>query len=141
MTDFSKVTEQGIADYKQATKGLVEPLVELRLPFPPSVNDMYVNNSGRGRGRFPSGEYKAWKEQAAWELTAQKPRPVLDRCEVYIDLDDRINGDADNRSKPCLDILVNSGVLAGDSKKHVKRVSIGWEKLAGCRVRIVGAGE
>jgi len=31
---------------------------------------------------------------------------------------------------------VKHGTLGGDSKKYVKRVSVGWEKIDGCRVAI-----
>jgi hypothetical protein len=34
-------------------------------------------------------------------------------------------------------LLVRHGVLRGDSKKFVKRVSSGWEAVAGCRVSIL----
>lgn len=111
--------------------------IELRLPFPPSVNDMFLNNKGRGRGRILSPEYRAWKDQAAWELKAQRAKPVEGRVEVVIDLDESRRGDADNRTKPVLDLLVQNGVLRGDSKKFVKRVSTGWEAVAGCRVSII----
>ena len=111
-------------------------MIELRLPFPPSVNAMFLNNSGRGRGRIVSPEYRAWKEQAAWELKAQRPAPVDARCTVEIHLDDRRAGDADNRAKAVLDALVNAGVLAGDSKKYVKGTYCGWEAVEGCRVRL-----
>jgi Holliday junction resolvase RusA-like endonuclease len=112
--------------------------MELRLPFPVSVNDMYINNKGRtGRGRKPSPEYLAWKDHAGWELKAQKPKPIEGRVEITIDLDESRRGDADNRIKPVLDLLVQHGVLRGDSKKFVRRVSAGWEAVAGCRVSIV----
>lgn len=112
--------------------------MEIRLPFPPSVNDMYANNSGGGRGRTPSRQYEQWKCSAGWELKAQKPQRFEPRAIVFIDLDDSRKGDADNRAKPVLDLLVEYGVLAGDSKKHVKRVSIGWERVTGCRVKLLG---
>ena len=111
--------------------------MEIRLPFPVSVNDMYANNKKGGRGRFPSSEYKAWKADASDALYKQRTRPVLGRCEVRIDLDDTRKGDADNRAKPVLDALVAHGILGGDSKKYVRRVSIGWERLTGCRVAIL----
>ena len=115
-------------------------MTEFRLPFPPSVNEMYVTNkSGRGRGRYPSDEYKAWKDHAAWELNAQKAKTFHGRAIVHIDLDDTRQGDCDNRAKAVLDILVTTKVLTGDSKKHVKRVSIGWEKITGCRVALEAA--
>jgi Holliday junction resolvase RusA-like endonuclease len=111
--------------------------MEIRLPFPPSTNNLFVNVSGRGRA--PSREYEQWKANAGWELKAQRPQLFPVRAIVLIDLDDSRKGDADNRAKPVLDLLVEYGVLAGDSKKHVKRVSIGWERVAGCRVKLLGA--
>lgn len=111
-------------------------MIELYLPFPPSVNAMYLNNKGRGRGRIPTPEYSAWKDQAAWELKAQKPPKITERCTVEIHIDDKRQGDADNRAKAVLDLLVSGGVLLGDSKKYVKGTYCGWEPVTGCRVRI-----
>jgi Holliday junction resolvase RusA-like endonuclease len=115
--------------------------MEIRLPFPVSINAMYLNNRGRGRGRIASPELRAWKEQAGWELHVQKPKPVTSRCEIRIDLDDTRQGDADSRIKCVLDVLVTAGVIRDDRKKYVKRVSIGWEKLTGCRVAILPEDE
>lgn len=112
-------------------------MTEFRLPFPPSVNQMYLNNKGRGRGRIPSPEYTAWKDQAAWELKAQKIAPFDGRVEVHIDLDESRRGDADNRIKAVLDLLVRHKILRGDSKRFVRRVSAGWEAITGCRVSIL----
>ena len=105
------------------------------LPFPPSVNSMFINVPGRGRAQ--SKDYKAWKIAAAWELKAQKAKPVTEPAEIRIDLDDKRRGDADNRTKAVLDLLVAQGILRGDSKKFVKRVSTGWEAVDGCRVSII----
>jgi Holliday junction resolvase RusA-like endonuclease len=115
----------------------VVPLTEIRLPFPPSVNSMFGNNKrGKGRGRYRTDEYEHWIAEATAALWEQRPRPVLGRCEVWIDLDDRRRGDADNRAKPVLDLLVKHGTLGGDSERFVRRVSIGWTKVDGCRVAI-----
>ena len=129
MTDFSKVTAEGIAEFANA----IRPL-ELRLPFPPSTNNLHINV--RGRGRVSSPDYRKWKIDAGRELELQNPRPFSARCEIRIDLDDKRQGDAANREKAVVDLLVSHGVLSGDSKKYVKRVSIGWEKITGCRVMI-----
>ncbi len=91
------------------------------------------------RGRVLSPAYRAWKEQAGWELKAQHPTKVTQQAVVHIDLDNTKRGDCDNRAKVLLDLLVTHGVLAGDSQKYVKRVSIGWEKLTGCRVAVEAA--
>ena len=115
-------------------------MTEIRLPFPVSVNDMYANNKrGSGRGRYPTKEYEQWRADATIMLYQQKVRPMLGRCTIHIDLDDRRQGDCDNRVKPILDALVKHGILGGDSKKYVRRVSVGWEKIDGCRVALEAA--
>ncbi len=111
--------------------------MEIHLPFPPSTNNLFVNIPGRGRA--PSREYEKWKADAAWLLKSQRLGKFEPRAIVFIDIDEKRKGDADNRSKAVLDLLVEHGVLAGDSKKHVKRVSIGWERVDGCRVKLLGA--
>ena len=112
-------------------------MIEIRLPFPPSVNGMFKNVPGRGRA--PTKEYEAWKHNAGWELQAQRSRiPALaSPVEIRIDLDERRRGDADNRTKAVLDLLVAHRIIRSDSKKYVKRVSIGWEVVTGCRVSII----
>ena len=111
-------------------------MTEIRLPFPPSVNQMYGAKRGRGRGRYILPDYANWRTEVYDALSKQKPRPVLGPCQIWIDLDDRRQGDADNRTKGILDALVEYGTIGGDSKKHVRRVSIGWAKCDGCRVAI-----
>ena len=112
--------------------------MELRLPFPPSTNNLHINVQRKGRVSSP--EYLDWQDDAGWELNAQLkvlPRKTMEaRCIITIDLDDRRNGDCANREKAIVDLLVTHGVIADDSKKYVQRVSIGWEKLEGCRVRL-----
>jgi len=109
-------------------------MTEFHLPFPPSVNDMYV------KGRIISDDYRAWLNEAGYRLNRQKPQLFQPRAVVTIDLDMKRKGDCDNRAKPVLDLLVKGGVLKNDSKKYVQRVSIGWEPiLDGCRVRIEAA--
>lgn len=112
----------------------IKPL-ELRLPFPPSTNNLYFNVQGRGRISTP--EYLDWQDAAGWELKAQKPPKIKARCFIAIELDDTRRGDAANREKAVTDLLVTHGVIEGDSKKFVKGIYIGWEKITGCRVRIL----
>lgn len=109
-------------------------MIEFNLPFPPSTNNLFINL--RGRGRVKSPEYRKWRDQARLWLVAQGAGEFKGQAHVSIDLDDKERGDCDNRAKPVLDILVDHGILQGDSKKHVRRVSVGWEKLDGCRVTI-----
>lgn len=110
---------------------------ELRLPFPPSVNAMFLNSPNlRGRGRIPSPDYKAWKAMCARAIKDQHVPPFVGRAVVKIDLDDRRQGDGDNRVKPVLDALVDNGILAGDSKKYVAGHECYWRSVEGCRVVI-----
>ena len=106
----------------------------LTLPFPPSVNSMFRNVNGRGRVK--SAEYKAWLVEAGVMLKQQKPRPPNGRVRITVDLDDKRRGDADNRIKPIIDLLVAHGVIPDDSKTYVKRMSIGWERVDDCVVSI-----
>lgn len=116
-------------------------MTELRLPFPPSVNAMFLNSPNvRGRGRIPSPEYKAWQAQASNELLLQVPPGIKGPVRITIDLDDSRRGDCDNRNKAVLDLLVAHRVIEADSKRIVRRVSIGWESITGCRVRIERVG-
>lgn len=112
-------------------------MAEYFLPFPPSTNNLYLNM--RGKGRVLTPEYRAWKIDAGKALLTQKPKPITHRVVLHIDLDDTRQGDCANREKALTDLLVDHGVLPGDSKKHVKRVSIGWEKITGARVAIEAA--
>lgn len=115
-------------------------MIEIRLPFPPSVNNLHFNVQRRGRVATP--EYLDWQDAAGWELRAQRsrlPRKIKYPVTVKIDLDNKRRGDADNRSKAVLDLLVEHQIIIDDSKKYVRRVDIGWEPVTGCRVEIVEA--
>jgi Holliday junction resolvase RusA-like endonuclease len=110
-------------------------MIAFRLPFPPSVNDMYLNNKGKtGRGRIPSPAYKKWQEAAGLMLNTQHRTvlqakwllPLQERCWVEVQLNDKRSGDVDNRIKPVLDLLVKQGVLKGDSKKYVRGAGAEW---------------
>lgn len=98
---------------------------------------MYANNKRVGRGRYPTPEYKAWKEQAGLMLRRQKPYAIVGPADVIIDISNKGRGDVDNRSKGVLDLLVQHGVLKDDSKAHVRSVWARWADIEGCRVTIV----
>lgn len=110
-------------------------IAEFRLPFPPSVNNLFP---GKAR-RYPSKEYKAWKIEAAWTLKQQRIAPIRERVIILIYLDDKRQGDCANREKAVTDVLVACGVLQGDQKNYVKGVYTGWEECPDCRVVIYSA--
>lgn len=111
-------------------------LITLKLPFPVSINDMYVNRMGRGHNRYPSPEFKAWQAEAGWSLASQHPPQITGRVDIEIDLDDRRQGDCDSRIKCVLDLLVKHKVIVDDRKKFVRKVTIGWAETEGCVVRV-----
>ena len=129
-----KNIDQAVAEFDAVMRGTV-----IRLPFPPSVNEMYLNNKGKGKGRIPAPILIAWRSDAGWVLKAQKPKKITARCEIRIDLDERRQGDCANREKAVVDLLVAHGVIQGDQNRFVKRVNIGWEPVNECLVTITEA--
>lgn len=104
------------------------------LPVPPSTNNLFAN---KGRKRIRADGYEAWRNEAlAMLIHQQRARPFPTPCIITINVSDSVNGDADNRMKACLDILVTARVIPDDSKQHVRRVSIGWEPVEGCTVHL-----
>ena len=81
------------------------------LPLPPSANMMFINSpNAKGRGRFLSPAYKAWKKHAAarvveaWE---HQQKPAIGKpYSVYIRLNVDHKSDIANREKALTDILV-----------------------------------
>lgn len=83
----------------------------LNLPLGPSVNAMFP---GRTRRR-KSQAYKAWINAAGWEIQAQRPKRLgPGRYEVRILVPDKMRGDADNRIKAVLDLLVTHSLTPDD---------------------------
>lgn len=105
------------------------------LPFPPSTNNLFTQGVVKGKvRRFPSRQYKAWREEAviriraAWRSKPPYAVPVVVKIELT-PRDSRAR-DADNYAKPILDALVASRVLADDSNRWVKAVVPYWENPA-----------
>lgn len=96
------------------------------LPFPPSVNNLFVN-AGK-RGRIKSSRYEIWLHDAGWELKAQRPIKHKGRVHVTVALcpTDKRPRDADNLLKPCLDLLVKHQVIEGDDSRFVRSVTAKW---------------
>lgn len=87
----------------------------LKLPPPPSTNALY---SGR---RFKTASYKAWINEAGWELKMQHWQPVKGAFELLVQLPGR--GDLDNL-KAVPDLLVSMGVIPDDRRKFMRRLTI-----------------
>lgn len=81
------------------------------LPMPPSANMMFINSPNlRGKGRFPSPEYKEWKRLAGATLLyqwQQAGQPSIGKpYAVHIELNLNHQGDIANREKAITDLLV-----------------------------------
>ncbi len=112
--------------------------VEVYLPLPPSANKLTKNNPA-GKGRSHTEEYSDWIELAGIDINSQKPKAVTGPVQVwlYIEDSDRTGGDADNRLKPVLDLLVTHQIIKADDKSVVRSVHALWSaETRGCRVSI-----
>jgi Holliday junction resolvase RusA-like endonuclease len=97
---------------------------------------MFSNNKGTGKGRIVSKKYKQWKNTAGFILKSQGLVEYKGRFRLYIQLNDKRQGDCDNRIKPLCDLLVSMGVVEGDQKKYMKGVSVDWDCVDECVVTI-----
>jgi crossover junction endodeoxyribonuclease RusA len=98
-------------------------MTTILLPIPPSVNGAWINLPKGGRAR--SKKYTAWAKAAGWELLAQRPRKVIGPYEIRIILGNKRNrGDADNRIKSLVDLVVKHGIVEDD--RRMVSVTCGW---------------
>lgn len=110
-----------------------EPLV-LHLPFPPSLNNLFLNV--RGKGRVPSIRYKNWRERATQAMWGQ--RMIAFDGPVHIDIvfEDTGQADLDNLAKGIVDHLVHHRLIYDDSRKIVRRVCLEWGQVKGAVVTV-----
>ena len=93
----------------------------LQLPVPPSTNHLFATFKGR---RIITREYKAWRENAGWEIVTQRPKAVTGPVSITLYLPFIPNRDADNFLKPALDLLVTHKLIQSDAMKCVKRLLV-----------------
>lgn len=100
-------------------------MIRLELPFPPTVNNLFIN-AAKGRGRFPSPQYKLWRKIAGEMILAQGRHSIRGRVTLSIAIarPDRRRRDISNLIKAVEDLLVEMGVIEDDSL--VERLSIQW---------------
>lgn len=98
----------------------------LSLPFPPSVNNLFLNIPGRGRVRSPG--YRKWANEAGWIIQlAKQPKLVGPVCvHLALKAPDKRRRDADNGWKAILDILAKHQVIEGDDSTIVRRIEAEW---------------
>lgn len=114
----------------------------LLLPFPLSVNNLFVNNA-RTRGRFKSARYKAWENEATQAIRRQEPIPVFSdpvRVTYSIGKPDNRKRDLGNLEKSVSDALVANGILTDDSL--IEDLRLRWDSdVTGCLIEIETLGD
>ena len=90
-------------------------MIEIDLPFPPSVNHYYRHV---GRRTLISREGRRYRERVTAALAALGLRPMAGplAVEVHVFPPDRRRRDLDNTQKALLDALQHAGVYGDDSQ-------------------------
>jgi crossover junction endodeoxyribonuclease RusA len=98
--------------------------VSIVLPWPPSLNNLYMNVHGRGRVKAPS--YRAWATEVIWLIKARNIAQFQVPVSITIDLAPPTKRafDLDGKAKAAIDCLVAAGVLQDDNNKWVKCLTI-----------------
>jgi hypothetical protein len=85
-------------------------MIEVKLPMPPSANNLFFNLKGRG-GRAKTQAYKDWLRIAKAECLVayhQAGKPTFDpkqKMSLHIRVGLNYRGDISNRAKACEDAL------------------------------------
>ena len=107
--------------------------LELDLPKPLSVNNLFFNVPDKGR--VASAAYKEWRKQAGLQIMAQRIGHIGGPVEIYIGVKEG-KGDLDGTIKCLLDSLVHNGIIDGDGPKVVRRLVVEWADVPGARIGI-----
>ena len=106
------------------------------LPFPPSVNNLFINVK---RGRIRSQKYEDWIQEAGWLLACQRPAKCVGPVALFFEFcePDKRKRDLDNLLKAPQDLLVKHGIIEADDCSIVRSVHASWsEAVGGCRITI-----
>ena len=98
--------------------------LSLFLPYPPTLNNLFVNAPGRGRVASP--EYRAWQLVAGLKINRQRPTPVPGKVRVTYEFrkPDNIRRDLGNLEKAASDLLVKQGVIEDDCL--IEEITLRW---------------
>lgn len=107
----------------------------ISLPFPPSVNNLFVNLPGRGRVK--TQRYRTWRNAAGWDIRAAKPEKFSGPIEVSVTYarPDNRRRDLDNFFKAVADALVEFEVIEDDSQ--IQKITLAWGEGRGATVQIM----
>ncbi len=109
----------------------------LHLPFPPSLNNMFINGS---KGRFRSQKYDSWIMEAGQEIMRQRPRKVAGPVILTFEFQegrDKRKRDISNLVKAPEDLLVKHGIIEADDGSIVRSITSKWTpEVEGVRITI-----
>jgi Holliday junction resolvase RusA-like endonuclease len=94
----------------------------ITLPLAPSVNAMFGNRRGGGKGRFPMPAYKRWQVLAGWEIHLAKMTPIDGPYVLSLVLPSSMMGDVDNRIKATSDLFVKHRITPDDCHMSIGSV-------------------
>lgn len=107
--------------------------IVLELPLPLSVNKTRKIDWANHR------KSTAWLRQADAYFLMQKQKlapPILGRFEITIMLREGCQRDADNCAKSAIDAIRRFRLVTDDDPSHMRKVTIQFGKVDGCRVTI-----
>lgn len=107
-------------------------MIEIDLPVPPSVNNLFFNRPG---GRTITPKYKAWQTEAGWMLQASKPPAIKGPVALMYTFEEG-RADLGNLEKPVTDLLVTHKLIDGDGPKVVKQISMSFGPVKGVKVKV-----
>lgn len=96
----------------------------IRLPVPPSTNNLFAN--GRNGGRFKTQAYKQWLRVAGYTLLAQRPEKHSGPVEITIHAPHNARRDLGNFEKPLSDLLVEHRIITDDRAKYIRAIHLYW---------------
>lgn len=81
--------------------------------------------------KMPSNAYRAWHDDASWQLKGQKGSSVVTRCRMEIDfyLPDARKTDLTNKAESIMDMLVDNGVLEDDNCNVVRELTLRYNGI------------
>lgn len=100
-------------------------MIEITLPWPPSVND-YWRRRADGKGIRISAEGVSFREHCQWQAKAQRVNVGLTGplvVDIVAYMPDKRRRDVDNVLKALLDGLTHAGVWGDDSQVVDLRIS------------------
>lgn len=102
---------------------------------PPSLNHLFANAT---KGRRITKEYAAWRKEAGWELKLQKQKPIVGPVTLSFVFGEGGADLGNSGEKAITDLLVEHGLIEGDTRKTVKAIHLGLlDSVEGVKVKVL----